>query len=269
MTSGSALQPADLLVRRVEVMGTVVSIRLRRGDVPEDQLFEALAEARSVLHRADAVFSTWKAESPMNRLRRKEITLTGAPAEMGEVLSRCELARQRTEGWFDPWAAPGGVDPTGLTKGWATRRALAVLISAGVPAAIVNAGGDAALWGSRTADQPWRIGVQNPFDRGTLIAVAEPGRRADPDRPESAIATSGSYERGLHVYDPFTGQSVSAVASATVTGPELDLADAMATALLAGGQKALDVLDRSGGYEALLVTGDGATLRTDGFPAAG
>lgn len=269
MTSGSALQPADLLVRSVEVMGTVVSIRLRRGDVPEDRLFEALAEARSVLHRADAVFSTWKAESPMNRLRRKEITLAGAPAEMEDVLSRCEVARRRTAGWFDPWAAPGGVDPTGLTKGWATRRALQVLISAGVPAAVVNAGGDAALWSSRTADQPWRIGVQNPFDRGTLIAVAEPGRGADPGRPESAIATSGSYERGLHVYDPFTGQPASAVASATVTGPELDLADAMATALLAGGEKTLDVLDRSGGYDALLVTAAGRTIRTDGFPAAG
>jgi thiamine biosynthesis lipoprotein len=268
VTPGGAVQPADLIVRRVEVMGTVVSIRLRQGDVPDDRLFEALAEARSVLHRADAVFSTWKVDSPMNRLRRKEISLDGAPADMEVVLGRCELARHRTGGWFDPWAAPGGVDPTGLTKGWATRRALAPLISAGVPAAIVNAGGDAALWGWRAADQPWRIGIQNPFDRATLIAVAEPGRAKDPDRSESAIATSGSYERGLHAFDPFTGQAVSAVASATVTGPELDLADAMATALLAGGQKALDVLDRSGGYEALVVTCDGRMVRTDGFPAA-
>ena len=25
-------------------------------------------------------------------------------------------------GWFDPWAMPGGVDPTGLVKGWAVDR---------------------------------------------------------------------------------------------------------------------------------------------------
>jgi hypothetical protein len=31
----------------------------------------------------------------------------------------CEAAREASDGWFDPWAMPGGYDPTGLVKGWA------------------------------------------------------------------------------------------------------------------------------------------------------
>lgn len=248
------------LVRRAEpVMGTVVSMHVRPGDVPRAAVHVAMAEARAVLHRADAVFSTWKPQSPVSRLRRGALAVADAPPEVAEVLHRCAEAKELSGGWFDPWAAPGGVDPTGLVKGWATARALDVLRRAGVPAAMVSAGGDMALWGQRHPGRPWRIGVQNPFDRATLVAVAE---------PPAAVATSGCYERGAHVWDPFTGEPAEAVASATVTGPDLALADAMATALLAGGDRALPHLERMDGYEALLIGHDGDMRRTEGFPQA-
>ncbi|HET6793263.1 MAG TPA: FAD:protein FMN transferase [Acidimicrobiales bacterium] len=249
---------ADELVRRAEpVMGTVVSIHVRPGDIPAAAVHLAIADARAALHRADAVFSTWKEHSPISQLRRGELAVDHAPPEVAEVLRRCAEARELSGGWFDPWAAPGGVDPTGLVKGWATGRALDVLRRAGVAAAMVSAGGDMALWGRRGPSRPWRIGIQNPFERSTLVAVAEPA---------AAIATSGCYERGAHVWDPFTGQPAEAVASATVTGPDLGLADAMATALLAGGDRALPYLERLDGYEALLIGHDGALRRTAGFP---
>jgi thiamine biosynthesis lipoprotein len=245
------------LVRRAEpVMGTVVSIHVRPGSVPMDQVYLAIAEARARLHRADAVFSTWKEQSPVSRLRRGELGLEDAPPEVAEVLRRAAEAKERSGGWFDPWAAPGGVDPTGMVKGWAAARALASLRDSGVAAAMVNAGGDAALWGEREPGRPWRIGIQNPFDRTSLAAVLEPA---------SAVATSGSYERGRHVFDPFTGRPASAVASATVTGPDLDMADALATALLAGGDRALAHVEAMDGYEALLIGHDGSQQSTPGL----
>lgn len=249
---------ADDLVRRAEpVMGTVVSIHVRPGDTPVTDVHLAIAQARASLHRADSVFSTWKEHSPISLVRRGELAVEDAPPELAEVLGRCAEARELSGGWFDPWAAPGGVDPTGLVKGWATAGALDIIRRAGVAAAMISTGGDMALWGQRRPGSPWRIGIQNPFDRDSLAAVAE---------PPAAIATSGCYERGPHVFDPFTGQPAAAVAGATVTGPDLALADAMATALLAGGERARPYLERLDGYEALLITHEGVVLHTDGFP---
>ena len=239
----------DELIRRAEpVMGTVVSMHVRPGEVAERDVYLALAEARARLHRADAVFSTWKPWSPVSCLRRGELELGDTPPEVAEVLGLCEEARDLSGGWFDPWAAPGGVDPTGLVKGWASARALDALAGSGAVAAMVNAGGDVCVFGHRRPGSPWRIGIQNPFDRGTVLAAVE---------AEAAVATSGSYERGLHVYNPFDGQPVSAVASASVTGPDLTLADALATGLLAGGSEALPHVEALEGYEALLVHHDG------------
>jgi FAD:protein FMN transferase len=238
------------------VMGTVVSIHVRSGDVPEGDVYRALAEARARLHRADAVFSTWKANSPLSRLRRGEVGVADLPAEAREVLHRCAEVRRRSGGWFDPWAAPGGVDPTGLVKGWAAARALEALRDTGVPAAMVSAGGDIALFGDRRPGRPWRIGIQNPFDRSTLAGVVEPG---------SAVATSGTYERGAHVFNPFTGRAAAAVASATVTGTDLAEADALATGLLAGGAAAMGAIEKLDGYEALIIGWDGHLTTTTGF----
>jgi thiamine biosynthesis lipoprotein len=266
-TTLHAPEHADDLVRRAEpVMGTVVSMHVRPGPQPLNEVYLAIAEARARLHRADAVFSTWKEHSPLSRIRRGELQIEQAPPEVAEVLARAAEAKTRSGGWFDPWAAPGGVDPTGLVKGWAAARALAALRDCGAAAAMVNAGGDVALWGPRQPDhtgpghtghgRPWRIGIQNPFDRASLAAVVEAG---------SAVATSGCYERGRHVFDPFTGTPVSAVASATVTGPELDMADALATALLAGGWRALEHVEALDGYEALLIAHDGSLHPTAGL----
>lgn len=100
-------------------MGTVVTIDVYGGDGRrDDEEDEALARARAILHEADEMFSTWRAESSVSRLRRGEITLEEAPAPVAEVLALCRTAREVSHGWFDPWAMPGGVDPTGLVKGW-------------------------------------------------------------------------------------------------------------------------------------------------------
>ena len=138
----------------------------------------ALRSAVASLHEADDVFSTWKAESPMSRLRRGEIRLEEAPPEVAEVLALCENARALSAGWFDPWRLPGGVDPTGLVKGWAAQRALGVLKKAGLAGAMVNAGGDIAVFGEPAPGEPWRMGIRDPrTDDGLLCVVTIEGSR--------------------------------------------------------------------------------------------
>jgi thiamine biosynthesis lipoprotein len=241
-------------------MGTVVTIDLYCEAVVErSELYVRAARARAVLQRADAVFSTWKDQSPITRLRRGEITLTEAPAEVAQVLEGCEAARSLSRGWFDPWAMPGGVDPTGYVKGWAAQRALGALAMVGVTGAIVNAAGDIATFGNPGAGRPFRVGIVDPSDRGRLACVVELA---------GAVATSGTYERGAHLIDPRTGKAAARVASATVTGPDLGLADALATALAVAGPEGLGFLELIAGYEGFVIDHDGSWQSSASFPFA-
>jgi FAD:protein FMN transferase len=238
------------------VMGTVVSFHVV-SDQPRDVVADAIRAACAQLHQADAVFSTWDPDSPVSRLRRGEAAAGDLPAEVEDVLGLCEAARTATCGWFDPWAAAGGVDPTGLVKGWAVARALATLQRACVTAAMVNGGGDVAVCG-QPPGQPggWRIGIRHPWRSGGLAAIIA--------NVTSAVATSGRYERGEHLYSP-AGRAVAAVASATVTGPSLAMADAFATALAVGGDEVLRIIGALDGYEAYLIRADGSEADTGGI----
>ena len=110
----------------------------------------------------------------------------------------CALARERSGGWFDPWALPGGVDPTGLVKGWAAARALDVLRRAGVSSAMVSAGGDVATLGhpeARSAPVRGASAITHPWDPDGLAGVVEVCGGG-------AVCTSGTYARGAHLLRP-------------------------------------------------------------------
>jgi thiamine biosynthesis lipoprotein len=248
-------------LQHIDVMGTVVVVELRLGSGGDEEggargTGLALARVRGWLERVDATFSTWKPQSPMSRLRRGEVSLEEVPADVRTVLELCDEARARTEGWFDHEKMPGGVDPTGLVKGWAARRAVEILRESGFADVMVNAGGDVATAGEVDGG-PWRVGIRHPRDPGAVVAVlASPG----------AVATSGTYERGAHLVDPRSGKPSAALASATVTGPDLAFADAAATALAVAGVEGLEFVESWDGYEALAILPDGTEQHTSRLP---
>jgi thiamine biosynthesis lipoprotein len=243
-----------------EVMGTVVSFVVRDDGLTDAATRAALQTACATLHDADAVFSTYKPNSPLSRVRRGEIAVGDAPPEVGEVLQLCQTARAMSDGWFDPWAMPGGVDPTGLVKGWAATRALEALRAAGAPAAMVNAAGDIAAFGSPEDTRPWRVAIADPLRAGELAWTAA---------VHAAMATSGTCERGLHIIDPHTGAPTQEIVSATVIGPHLGLADALATAIVAGGPRALQRVADLEGYDALCLNRHGTWTATERFACEG
>jgi thiamine biosynthesis lipoprotein len=243
--------------REVEVMGTVVTLDLygeaSLESVETARMFE---EAVRLLRDADDTFSTWQRDSPLSRLRRGEVTLRDVPPEVAEVLDRCRVARRLSQHWFDPWAMPGGVDPTGLVKGWAAQRALEPLRHVGLAGALVNAAGDVASFGGPRVGDAFRLGIVSPEDPRTLACVVEsPG----------AVATSGTYERGAHLINPFT-RVAAPTATATVTGPDLGLADALATALALAGPDGLEMLHAIEGYAGLVIDPSGSAHVSDAFP---
>ncbi|MGH3172010.1 MAG: FAD:protein FMN transferase [Trebonia sp.] len=250
-------------------MGTVFSIDIRDPGAWAGAVKEVIAW----LHDVDAIFSTYKEGSDISRIRRGDLPVGDADPLVPEVLALCERAEKDTNGFFTArWrdaatvAAPadpasgtaGDVDPTGIVKGWAIERASGILRGHGSGNHCVNGGGDIQLAGEPSPGEAWRVGISDPRDRTRLVAVVA-GR-------DTAVATSGTAERGDHIVDPRTGLAPDGLESATVTGPSLTLADAYATAAFVMGPAALDWVAARPGYEAMLVAPGGALTRTPGFP---
>jgi len=203
-------------------MGTVFTIDVRDpGDWSD-----AIARVVAWLHRVDGIFSTYRADSDISRLRRGEIGLEDADRLVADVLALCVTMQSKTDGYFTAlW--DGALDPTGLVKGWAIEAASEMLREAGSANHAVNGGGDIQLAGEATPGEPWRVGISHPIDRTHVMRIV-PGR-------DFAVATSGRGERGDHIVNPYTGRPATDLSGVTVVGPSLTRADAYATAGLAMG----------------------------------
>ena len=179
----------------------------------------------------DSAFSTYKENSFVSRLRRGEIEIGQCPGDLQEVWDACQNAKYLSDGAFDPWKVKGGFDPSGYVKGWAADRIALILKHAGCEHIQVNAAGDLTLRGGNLLEsgevEPWKIGVSNPEDTKEVLRIFE--------IYDGAIATSGHYERGAHITDPFSGLIAIGAKSATVLGADGGLTDAMATALMVTG----------------------------------
>lgn len=243
------------------IMGTAISIAIWTEQSPEQAVRSVLGleEAFAELRRADELFSPFKPTSQISLLRAGATLLERCDPEVREVLALCEQLRHATGGFFDVYAAgPDQLDPCGVVKGWAAQRASDLLVAEGVPTHYISAGGDVCLRGQPEGDRLWRVGIADPHRPGELLATIHSS--------DLAVATSGIAERGAHVIDPHRGTPALELASVTVIGPSLDLADAYATAAVAMGAAALDWLGGLDGYEALLVEADGEVRWTPGFP---
>jgi thiamine biosynthesis lipoprotein len=231
-------------------MGLPVSIHVRaeaRTELEDVAVATAVEQAFGALRRVDSVFSTWRADSDLMRVRRGDLEPARAHPWLVEVEQQCADAEQRTAGLFN--AAPGAAayDPTGLVKGWAVERAAMHLRHVPGISWCINAGGDLLAGAGRGASpSTWRVGVEDPRQPG-VVAATIPVR-------VGGLATSGAAARGAHVMDPRTGTAIAWDGSATVWGPTLLWADVWATALFVDpqeGQAALGGADPA--YRSLLL----------------
>ena len=234
-------------LRRVEqIMGTAISVDVRDGSVAPAALDRTFAYLRGV----DERFSPYKPESEVSRLIRGELDETACSPELQEVLALCEEARRTTEGYFDIRAhrPDGRPDPTGLVKGWALENAGRILEAAGARNYCINGGGDIVVRGEVAPGRAWRIGIRHPLIATALATVLALN--------DAGVATSGAYERGEHIRDPFTGRPPTGVLSVTIVGPSLTYGDAYATAAFAMGPTRLAWVAGLPGYEGCAVTAD-------------
>ena len=208
-------------VHSEEVWSTVVTIESDLEDFSYQRQID-------FLHKVDQIFSTFIPDSQVSQIRTGRMQISQANSLLQEVWEGCILAKEITDGAFDPWSVEGGFDPSGYVKGWAADQICDQLRAAGAKHIQVNAGGDIALRGGSSQGSPWQIGVAHPEKTDLVSKIYEV--------TDGAIATSGTYERGNHIIDPQTKSIAVGARSATVVGNDAGLADAIATALVVAGR---------------------------------
>jgi thiamine biosynthesis lipoprotein len=150
------------------------------------------------------------------------------------------------------------IDLGGFAKGHAVDNAIAILRRLGVRHAMVAAGGDSHVMGSR-GGRPWTVAIRDPRREGAVVAVLP--------LEDVSISTSGDYERFFerdgvrchHLLDPRTGRSPAAVRSVTVIADDGLTTEAFSkTVFVLGVEEGLRFVEAHAGVDAVIVDAQGA-----------
>ncbi|HEY1298293.1 MAG TPA: FAD:protein FMN transferase [Chloroflexota bacterium] len=119
----------------------------------------------------------------------------------------------------------------------------------------IEAGGDVYVRGHNAARQLWRVGIQHPRAEDVLVETLHV--------TDTAVCTSGDYERRGHVVDARLRQPVHDLASVTVVAPTAMAADGLSTtAMVLGREAGLRFLEQQG-VEGVLVAPNGAVWKVN------
>ena len=136
------------------------------------------------------------------------------------------------------------IDLNSIAKGYVVDLIAEWLEGQGCENYIVEVGGEICAKGVNAKGIAWRVGVDTPFDNNNTPGAYQ---QKVVQISGSALATSGNYrrfyynaegERISHTLNPQTGHSqTTSLLSATVIAPRCSVADALATAFMASGEK--------------------------------
>jgi thiamine biosynthesis lipoprotein len=237
-----------------------------RSDLESAQVDFALQVACGILHEADNIFSLYKPESWLSQLAAGKTSVAQCPPVVSEIWDACEIWEQKTDGWFSAFTPEHTFDPSGLVKTWAAKRAAESLQTAGVTDFTLNAGGDVYISDDASGEFDWRVGLSKPVSIASVdsAALAILDLRGTDFR---AVATSGSAERGNHIWNPRSGgrEFATELLQMTVIARDLVEADVWATAAFAEGAASIARLDALENVEAMCILADGQLAATRGF----
>lgn len=233
------------------IMGMPITIEI--VDKSSSQYFKVLFD---YFKSIDARFSTYKKNSEISQINNGLPSSRWSP-QMKTVLDLCEQTRKDTMGYFNI-EHNNKLDPSGLVKGWAIANAAKMLLEFKVSNFYVEAGGDIQVNGQDQAHKNWVVGIRNPFSTNEIIKTVALNKQG--------IATSGTYIRGQHIYDPHKPEyPIKNVSSLTVIAPSIYDADRFATAAFAMGIKGIDFIESIPSLEGYMVTSDKVATYTSGF----
>jgi len=230
-------------------MGMPITVEIEDTSVTQEIMDQVFDYFRSI----DEQFSVYKTTSEITKINDGLIPASEASKEMRLIFDLCEETKQATSGYFDIRDRNGRLDPSGIVKGWAIYEASKLLKKLGMNIFFVDVGGDIQVSGKR-----WDIGIKHPFDQTEIVKVMH--------LEDRGVATSGTYIRGQHIYDPFAkDQHIDEIVSLTVIGPNVHEADRFATAAFAMKRKGIEFIEGLPGFEGYMIDRDGIATMTSGF----
>jgi len=197
----------------------------------------------------DEKYSPFKETSEVAKFNRGE----KVSHEMTKILELAQDLKNQTNGYFDIVRPDGKIDPSGIVKGWAIKNAANILKDLGYKKFYVDAGGDAEIVGKN-----WKWGIRNPFNKSEIVKVLK--------LSNCGIATSGTYERGQHIYNPVGKKSeITDVVSLTVIGPDVYEVDKFSTPAFAMGRAGIEFIERQKDLEGYMIDKRAIATMTIGF----
>ncbi len=228
-------------------------------EIIDDEIYQDIIDSVfDYFTYVDQKFSTYKEDSEISKINNKQISEDEYSEDMKTIFSLSEKTKKETDGFFDVMNN-GICDPSGIVKGWAIHNAAEILRKKGIKNFYVEAGGDIEVEGYNKDGESWSVGIKNPFNENEIIKVIH--------LPSGmGIATSGTYIRGQHIYNPKLESKALTdnILSLTVIGPNIYEADRFATAAFAMGKEGINFIQRLEGFEAYMINSAGlATLTTN------
>ena len=158
------------------------------------------------------------------------------------------------------------IDLGGIAKLYIVDAGLRVLRERGLARAMIDAGGDIAVFGGSDA-RPWRVGIRDPRAPG-LVAVVE--------LAAGFVVSSGDYERFFikdgrryhHILDPRNGLPTAGLRHVTLVSESVASVNGLsAAAMVLGADAARALIEATPGVQGLLI-GPGYRWASGGFPFA-
>ena len=225
--------------------------------VDEEVTSKDLEEVFRYFTFVDEKFSTYKDMSEVMRLNRGELKESEISLELKEVLNLSEETQLITKGYFNVRRSDGSLDPSGLVKGWAIKKAAQILEGLGYKNFYIEAGGDIEVKGNNAEGKKWSVGIRNPFKKNEIVKVVY--------LDGGGIATSGTYEKGQHIYNPHKEGELEEILSLSVIGKDVYEADRFATAAFAMGRAGIYFIESLEGLEGYMIDKEEIGTETTGF----
>lgn len=203
----------------------------------------------------DETFSPYKAKSEVTRINDKRLKPKKASDDMKLILNLAGDTKEVTQGFFDIYQNKF-MDPSGIVKGWAIQKASEIISDAGFTDFYVSAGGDIQTRGLNKNRQKWQVAIRNPFNLTQNVKVLR--------LSGEGVATSGTYERGHHIYNP-KEELNDDIVSLTVVAKNVYEADRFATAAFAMGKDGINFIEKQKGLEGYMIDKNSMATMTRGF----
>jgi thiamine biosynthesis lipoprotein len=234
------------------LMGMPITVAIVDSEAKQSDLIRIFDYFQAI----DGRFSPFKKTSETSAVDR------GVPQrdwshDMKEIAALAEKTKEETEGYFNLMTPDGKFNPVGVVKGWAIKNASDTLRKAGFRNFYIDAGGDIEAGGLNGHGGKWSIGIKNPFKQDEIVRTLF--------ITDQGIATSGTYIRGDHIYDPHTGRTEHNIVSLTVVGPDVCEADRFATGAFAMGEKGIQFIEKTPRLEGYMIDKNGVATMTSGF----